>query len=105
MTEDTDWPGTFVKDADPLILDDLKAAGKLFKAPKFEHSYPHCWRCDTPLIYYARESWFIKMTAVKEQLIANNNTINWIPDAIGKGRFGEWLEHVQDWGISRNRYW
>lgn len=105
MTEDTDWPGTFVKDADPLILDDLKAAGKLFKAPKFEHSYPHCWRCDTPLIYYARESWFIKMTAVKEQLIANNNTINWIPEAIGKGRFGEWLEHVQDWGISRNRYW
>ena len=105
MTEDTDWPGTFVKDADPLILDDLKAAGKRFKAPKFEHSYPHCWRCDTPLIYYARESWFIKMTAVKEQLIANNNTINWIPDAIGKGRFGEWLEHVQDWGISRNRYW
>lgn len=105
MTEDTDWPGIFVKDADPLILDDLKAAGKLFKAPKFEHSYPHCWRCDTPLIYYARESWFIKMTAVKEQLIANNNTINWIPDAIGKGRFGEWLEHVQDWGISRNRYW
>lgn len=105
MTEDTGWPGTFVKDADPLILDDLKAAGKLFKAPKFEHSYPHCWRCDTPLIYYARESWFIKMTAVKEQLIANNNTINWIPDAIGKGRFGEWLEHVQDWGISRNRYW
>ena len=105
MTEDTDWSGTFVKDADPLILDDLKASGKLFKAPKFEHSYPHCWRCDTPLIYYARESWFIKMTAVKEQLIANNNTINWIPDAIGKGRFGEWLEHVQDWGISRNRYW
>ena len=105
MTEDTDWPGTFVKDADPLILDDLKAAGKLFKAPKFEHSYPHCWRCDTPLIYYARESWFINMTAVKEQLIANNNTINWIPDAIGRGRFGEWLEHVQDWGISRNRYW
>lgn len=105
MTEDTDWPGTFVKDADPLILDDLKATGKLFKSPKFEHSYPHCWRCDTPLIYYARESWFIKMTAVKEQLIANNNTINWIPDAIGKGRFGEWLEHVQDWGISRNRYW
>ena len=105
MTADTDWAGTFVKDADPLILDDLKKSGKLFKAPKFEHSYPHCWRCDTPLIYYARESWFIKMTAVKEHLIANNNTINWIPDAIGKGRFGEWLEHVQDWGISRNRYW
>ena len=105
MTAETDWAGTFVKDADPLILDDLKNSGKLFKAPKFEHSYPHCWRCDTPLIYYARESWFIKMTAVKEKLIANNNTINWIPDSIGKGRFGEWLEHVQDWGISRNRYW
>ncbi len=105
MTAETDWAGTFVKDADPLILDDLKQSGKLFKAPKFEHSYPHCWRCDTPLIYYARESWFIKMTAVKEKLIANNNTINWIPDSIGKGRFGEWLEHVQDWGISRNRYW
>ena len=105
MTAETDWAGTFVKDADPLILDDLKKSGKLFKAPKFEHSYPHCWRCDTPLIYYARESWFIKMTAVKEKLIANNNTINWIPDSIGKGRFGEWLEHVQDWGISRNRYW
>lgn len=105
MTADTDWAGTFVKDADPLILDDLKKSGKLFKAPKFEHSYPHCWRCDTPLIYYARESWFIKMTAVKEHLIANNNTINWIPESIGKGRFGEWLEHVQDWGISRNRYW
>ena len=105
MTADTDWAGTFVKEADPLILDDLKKSGKLFKAPKFEHSYPHCWRCDTPLIYYARESWFIKMTAVKEHLIANNNTINWIPESIGKGRFGEWLEHVQDWGISRNRYW
>ena len=79
--------------------------GLLFDAPKFEHSYPHCWRCDTPLIYYARESWFIKMTAVKDDLIANNNTINWIPESIGKGRFGDWLENVQDWGISRNRYW
>ncbi|MDD3114653.1 MAG: isoleucine--tRNA ligase [Anaerovibrio sp.] len=105
MTEETDWAGVFVKAADPLILDDLKKTGKLFKAPKFEHSYPHCWRCDTPLIYYARESWFINMTSVKEKLIDNNNTINWIPEAIGKGRFGEWLEHVQDWGISRNRYW
>jgi len=105
MTEDTDWAGVFVKAADPLILDDLKKTGKLFKAPKFEHSYPHCWRCDTPLIYYARESWFINMTSVKEKLIDNNNTINWIPESIGKGRFGEWLEHVQDWGISRNRYW
>ena len=105
MTADTDWPGVFVKDADPLILEDLKKSGKLFKAPKFEHSYPHCWRCDTPLIYYARESWFIKMTAVKEELIANNKTVNWIPKTIGEGRFGDWLEHLQDWGISRNRYW
>ena len=105
MTADTDWPGVFVKDADPLILEDLKKKGKLFKAPKFEHSYPHCWRCDTPLIYYARESWFIKMTAVQEELIANNKTVNWIPKTIGEGRFGDWLEHLQDWGISRNRYW
>ena len=105
MTADTDWEGVFVKDADPLILANLKERGMLFKAPVFEHSYPHCWRCDTPLIYYARESWFIKMTAVKDELIANNNTVNWIPESIGKGRFGDWLEHVQDWGISRNRYW
>ncbi|MBR2179914.1 MAG: isoleucine--tRNA ligase [Selenomonadaceae bacterium] len=105
MTAETYWAGTFVKDADPLILDDLKKSGKLLKAPKFEHSYPHCWRCDTPLIYYARESWFIKMTAVRDDLLKNNDTVNWIPPAIGKGRFGDWLEHVQDWGISRNRYW
>ncbi len=105
MTAETFWAGTFVKDADPLILADLKKSGKLFKAPVFEHSYPHCWRCDTPLIYYARESWFIKMTAVKENLLRNNSTINWIPPTIGSGRFGDWLEHVQDWGISRNRYW
>ncbi|WP_373218277.1 isoleucine--tRNA ligase [Ruminococcus sp. 5_1_39BFAA] len=105
MTADTPYAGTFVKDADPLILVDLDKEGKLFEAPKFEHDYPHCWRCDTPLIYYARESWFIKMTAVKEDLIRNNNTINWIPESIGKGRFGDWLENVQDWGISRNRYW
>ena len=105
MTAETTWAGTFVKDADPLILSDLKASGKLFKAPVFEHSYPHCWRCDTPLIYYARESWFIKMTAVKENLLKNNSQINWIPPTIGTGRFGDWLEHVQDWGISRNRYW
>ena len=105
LTKDTDWAGVFVKDADPLILEDLKKSGKLFKAPKFEHSYPHCWRCDTPLIYYARESWFIKMTDVKDELIANNNTVNWIPKTIGQGRFGDWLEHLQDWGISRNRYW
>ena len=105
MTKETLWEGVFVKDADPLILDDLRKSGKLLKAPKFEHSYPHCWRCDTPLIYYARESWFIKMTAVRDELLKNNDTVNWIPPAIGKGRFGDWLEHVQDWGISRNRYW
>ena len=105
MTAETYWAGTFVKDADPLILADLKKSGKLFKAPPFEHSYPHCWRCDTPLIYYARESWFIKMTAVKDDLLKNNAKVNWIPPTIGKGRFGDWLEHVQDWGISRNRYW
>ena len=105
MTAETSWAGTFVKDADPLILADLKKSGKLFRAPVFEHSYPHCWRCDTPLIYYARESWFIKMTAVKDALLKNNATINWIPPTIGTGRFGDWLEHVQDWGISRNRYW
>ncbi len=105
MSEDSDYAGVFVKDADPMILVDLDKEGKLFEAPKFEHEYPHCWRCDTPLIYYARESWFIKMTEVKDDLIRNNNTINWIPESIGKGRFGDWLENVQDWGISRNRYW
>ena len=105
MTEDAPAAGKFVKDADPIILADLESRGLLYDAPKFEHSYPHCWRCDTPLIYYARESWFIKMTAVKEDLIRNNNTINWIPETIGKGRFGDWLENIQDWGISRNRYW
>ncbi|WP_315451477.1 isoleucine--tRNA ligase [uncultured Selenomonas sp.] len=105
MTEETDWPGVFVKDADPLILDDLEKSGKLFKAPEFTHSYPHCWRCDTPLIYYARASWFIKMTAVRDALVANNATVNWIPKTIGDGRFGNWIEHVQDWGISRDRYW
>ena len=105
LTEETPYAGIFVKKADPLVLTDLEKEGKLFDAPKFEHEYPHCWRCDTPLIYYARESWFIKMTAVKDDLIRNNNTINWIPESIGKGRFGDWLENVQDWGISRNRYW
>ena len=105
MTPDTPWPGVFVKKADPMVLKDLDERGLLLAAPNFEHSYPHCWRCDTPLIYYARESWFIKMTAVKDDLIRNNNTINWIPESIGKGRFGDWLENVQDWGISRNRYW
>ena len=105
MTAETPYAGVFVKKADPLVLQDLDKEGKLFDAPKFEHDYPHCWRCDTPLIYYARESWFIKMTAVKDDLIRNNNTINWIPESIGKGRFGDWLENVQDWGISRKRYW
>ena len=105
MTAETEFAGVFCKDADKLVLRSLKDRGLLFSAPEFEHSYPHCWRCGTPLIYYARDSWFIKMTAVKDQLIKNNNTINWIPESIGKGRFGDWLENVQDWGISRNRYW
>ena len=105
LTEGTPYAGVFCKKADPMILQDLEDQKLLFDAPKFEHEYPHCWRCDTPLIYYARESWFIKMTEVKEDLIRNNNTIHWIPESIGKGRFGDWLENVQDWGISRNRYW
>ncbi len=105
MTKETLWAGTFCKEADKPILVELEKRGLLFDAPSFEHSYPHCWRCGTPLIYYARDSWFIKMTAVKEDLIRNNNTVNWIPESIGKGRFGDWLENVQDWGISRNRYW
>ena len=105
MTEETPWAGTFCKKADMAVLQALEEKDLLFDAPLFEHSYPHCWRCDTPLIYYARETWFIRMTAVKEDLIRNNNTINWIPESIGKGRFGDWLENVQDWGLSRNRYW
>lgn len=105
LTKETKWEGVFVKDADKLVLKDLDENGKLFDAPVFEHSYPHCWRCNTPLIYYARESWYIKMTAVKEDIIRNNNTINWIPESIGKGRFGDWLENIQDWAVSRNRYW
>ena len=105
LTEETAWAGVFVKKADPLVLEALEKDGKLFDAPNFEHSYPHCWRCNTPLIYYARESWYIKMSAVKEDMIRNNNTINWIPESIGKGRFGDWLENLQDWAISRNRYW
>jgi isoleucyl-tRNA synthetase len=105
LTKETPYAGIFVKKADPMVLKDLDEKGLLFDAPKFEHEYPHCWRCDTPLIYYARESWFIKMTAVKDDLIRNNNTVNWIPESIGKGRFGDWLENIQDWGISRNRYW
>nr|MCR4697150.1 isoleucine--tRNA ligase [Lachnospiraceae bacterium] len=105
MTEETPFAGLFVKKADPEVLKDLDARGQLFDAPKFEHEYPHCWRCDTPLIYYARESWYIKETAVRDDLIRNNNTVNWIPESIGKGRFGNWLENIQDWAISRNRYW
>lgn len=105
MTKETHWPGVFCKDADPEILRELRENGLLYSAPVFEHSYPHCWRCGTPLIYYARDSWFIEMSAVKEDLIRNNNTINWIPESIGKGRFGDWLENVQDWSISRDRYW
>ena len=105
MTKETKWAGMFCKDADKEVLKDLESRGLLFSAPVFEHSYPHCWRCDTPLIYYARDSWFIKMTAVKDDLIRNNNTVNWVPESLGKGRFGDWLENVQDWGISRNRYW
>ena len=105
MSEETPFAGLFVKKADPEVLKDLDAKGQLFAAPKFEHDYPHCWRCDTPLIYYARESWFIKMTEVRDDLVRNNNTVNWIPESIGTGRFGNWLENIQDWGISRNRYW
>ena len=105
MTKETKWAGMFCKDADKEVLKDLESRGLLFSASVFEHSYPHCWRCDTPLIYYARDSWFIKMTAVKDDLIRNNNTVNWVPESLGKGRFGDWLENVQDWGISRNRYW
>ena len=105
MTQETPYAGKFVKDADKDILVDLDKEGKLFSAPKFEHDYPFCWRCDTPLIYYARESWFIKMTAVRDDLVRNNKTVNWIPESIGEGRFGNWLENIQDWGVSRNRYW
>ena len=105
MTSETPYAGKFVKDADPDILVDLDKEGKLFSAPKFEHDYPFCWRCDTPLIYYARESWFIKMTAVRDDLVNNNKTVNWIPPSIGEGRFGNWLENIQDWAVSRNRYW
>ena len=105
LTKETPFAGLFVKDADPEVLKDLDARGQLFAAPKFEHEYPHCWRCDKPLIYYARESWYIRETAVKDDLIRNNNTVNWIPESIGKGRFGNWLENIQDWAISRNRYW
>lgn len=105
LTDETPYAGKFIKDADPLVLKDLDSEKLLFSAPKFEHDYPHCWRCDSPLIYYAKETWFIKMTAVKDELLKNNDTINWIPESVGKGRFGDWLKNVQDWGLSRNRYW
>lgn len=105
MTAETEWPGVFVKDADKLVLRRLEELGLLYAAPVFEHSYPYCWRCDTPLIYYARDSWFTKGPQIKDRLVANNKTVNWIPKSIGEGRFGDWLENVQDWGISRNRYW
>ena len=105
LTKETPYAGLFVKKADPEVLKDLEKSGNLFDAPRFEHEYPHCWRCDTPLIYYARESWYIRETAVKDDLIRNNNTVNWIPESIGTGRFGNWLENIQDWAISRNRYW
>ena len=105
LTAETPYADVFVKKADPMVIADLDAAGRLFSAPKFEHEYPHCWRCNTPLIYYARDTWFIEMTKVRENLIKNNNTVNWIPESIGKGRFGDWLENIQDWGLSRNRYW
>ena len=105
LTSETRYAGIFVKNADPKVLEDLEKEGKLFAAPKFEHDYPHCWRCNTPLIYYARDTWFIEMTKVRDNLIRNNNTVNWLPESIGKGRFGDWLENIQDWGLSRNRYW
>ena len=103
--EAADFAGMFCKQADEPIMKLLAQKGLLFKVLKFEHSYPFCWRCDTPLIYYARDTWYIKMTAVKEDLIKNNNTINWMPESIGQGRFGDWLKNVQDWALSRDRYW
>lgn len=105
MCGGTPWDGTFVKKADPLILAELEKEGKLFDAPVFTHSYPHCWRCDTPLIYYARSTWFVKMTALHDELMRNNNAINWLPDNIREGRMGNFLDNVIDWGISRERYW
>ncbi|QUH29012.1 isoleucine--tRNA ligase [Vallitalea guaymasensis] len=101
----TPWKGMFVKKADPLIIDYLDEKGLLFTALEFEHSYPYCWRCDTPLLYYARDTWFIKMTEVRDRLIKNNDQINWLPESIGTKRFGNWLENVMDWGLSRDRYW
>ncbi|MCL2086903.1 MAG: isoleucine--tRNA ligase [Oscillospiraceae bacterium] len=105
MTPETLWPGVFCIDANKDIIIELKKRGLLLHTLVYEHNYPHCWRCDSPLIYYARNSWFIKMSAVRDDLIRNNKTINWLPEHIGSGRFGDWLENVQDWGISRDRYW
>lgn len=103
--EATDFAGMFCKDADEVVMKLLHERGLLFEVLAFEHSYPFCWRCDTPLIYYARESWFVEMTKVKDDLVANNEKINWLPETIGKGRFGDWIANVQDWAISRDRYW
>ena len=105
LTAETKWPGVFVKDADPMILEDLKQSGKLFAALPFAHDYPFCWRCDTPLLYYARPTWFIRMTALRDNLVRNNRTVNWMPDHIKEGRMGNFLENVIDWGLSRERYW
>ncbi|MGI5888156.1 MAG: isoleucine--tRNA ligase [Oscillospiraceae bacterium] len=105
LTEDTEFPGVFVKDADKLVIKWLDDKGLLFSAPEFTHDYPFCWRCGTPLLYYARESWFIRMSAVRDNLVANNKTVNWVPESIGQARFGSWLENVQDWALSRDRYW
>ena len=106
FTKETgNWAGTWVKDADKLVLSDLKERGLLFAALPYEHSYPFCWRCDTPLLYYAVDTWFIKMSALRDRLVANNNTVNWMPENIKEGRFGNFLENVIDWGLSRSRYW
>lgn len=105
LKEVTDWAGVFVKDADEDIIKKLKQENKLLKAENYEHSYPFCWRCDTPLLYYARDTWFIAMTKVRDMLVKNNNTVNWMPDNIKQGRFGNFLENVIDWGLSRERYW
>ncbi|MBO4635515.1 MAG: isoleucine--tRNA ligase [Clostridiales bacterium] len=105
LTEETPFAGTFVKDADPIILKDLDSRGLLYDAPKFEHEYPFCWRCDTPLIYFARSTWFIAMSTKREELLKSNRMVNWYPESIRDGRMGDFLENVIDWGISRERYW
>ncbi len=105
MSKETPWAGTFIKKADPIILEELEKAGQLVAAPAFEHDYPFCWRCDTPLIYYARATWFIRMTEVHDQLMKNNRSVNWMPENIKEGRMGNFLDNVIDWGLSRERYW